>query len=89
MIAVGVSDNLQNLATLTADDVTELNSLGLSITAVDSAGDIENVPLGELETLGHGVTFEATDTSVELSAALAMVFGEEERHGFRPLRSTP
>ncbi len=75
--AVGVSDNLQNLATLTADDVTELNSLGLSITAVDSAGDIENVPLGELETLGHGVTFEATDTSVELSAALAMVFGEE------------
>ena len=77
MIAVGVSDNLQNLATLTADDVTELNSLGLSITAVDSAGDIENVPLGELEILGHGVTFEATDTSVELSAALAMVFGEE------------
>ena len=47
--SVGVSDNLQNLATLTADDVSELNSLGLSITAVDTAGDIENVPLGEVE----------------------------------------
>ena len=74
---ITVSDTLNNLLALTSDGYS-LGAIGITALAVvDIASHIEEATQAEIDQLGTGVSFTATDASVSLNANQAALFAEQ------------